>query len=153
MSGLSNQLPRRRARAGDRVRRAALLAAAALTSAAATSAAPTAARAGEVEVVTNPPGAACIVRQRGATTQTIKSTPATIKILTFADGLRVTCTKAGLGSTVFEIGEPDAAYRGQNDLDDGFFDRIRQRRRNVALRRLKKIELDFVKTQVDAARR
>lgn len=108
-------------------------------------AAPTTAQAKRIEIVTNPPGAACIVRQQGGTTATVKSTPGTIKLLTFADGVRVTCTKGGLGTVVFELGDPDATFRGQNDFDDGFFDRVRQRRRNVALRRLKKIELDFFK--------
>lgn len=121
------------------------LALAAATATLAALAAPGAAQAGKVEIVTNPPGASCVVRQQNTDRIVIKSTPAVIDVLTFADGIRVTCRKGGLGVAVYELGEPDATFRGQNDFDDGFFARTRQRRRNVALRRLKKIELDFFK--------
>lgn len=101
-----------------------------------------AAQAGTVEIVTNPPGASCVVRQEAQTQHVIERTPATVKILTFTEGIRVTCRAAGLPTAVFELGDPDTRRRSINgdDLDQS---RSRQRRRFAALRRLRRIELDL----------
>lgn len=109
------------------------------------------AQAGKVEIITNPAGASCVVRQEGQNLHTVQ-TPATVKILTFTEGIRVTCRVAGAAPVVFELGAPDKRRRSINgdDLDQS---RSRQRRRFAALRRLKKIEFDFSQNKARAVRR
>lgn len=123
----------------------------ALVAALAAAAVPTAARAGSVEIITNPPGARCAVVQEGRTQHVIASTPATVKILTFTEGLRVTCTTPGLNAVTFELGEPDRRRRSLNGDDRGTL-RSKQRRRFAALRSIDRIQLDFATGRAVASR-
>lgn len=130
-------------RAAGRMTQAAALAAA--VAAAGALAAPSHAQAGRVEIVTNTPGASCVIRQNGQNTRTVQSTPARVKILTRAEGLRVTCRLAGVGSATYELGKPDSRRLSING--DDFESRSAQRRRFARLRRLQRIELDLITNQ------
>lgn len=129
-------------RAAGRATKTALLAAALATLGAA--ATPSLAHAGRVEIVTNPAGASCVIRQNGQNLRTVQ-TPARVKILTFTEGLRVTCRKAGVGEAVYELGKPDERRFSING--DDFESRSAQRRRFARLRRLQRIEIDLITKQ------
>lgn len=113
-------------------------------------AAPGAAQAGRVEITTNPPGASCVLRQNGQNLRSF-TTPARVKILTRAEGLRVTCRLAGAGVAVYEIGKPDTRRLSINGGD--FESRSAQRRRFARLRRLQRINIDLIGKRARAGSR
>lgn len=90
-----------------------------------------------MQIITNPEGARCTIRQEGGTRGVVDHTPGVAQIDTRAYGLRVKCTKKGFWPAEYEIGDADRRF----DPPETMFERLEIARDRSRLRRLDVIRL------------